>query len=308
MGRWVVFGGTGYIGASLCLQLVARGSEVISISSSDNGPDGCEHLALDLTKDTDFEQLFRPGDRVVYAAGLASRKACERNPDQAKILNCECPLAVLRAAESAGAESFTYLSSVKAMIPPPGHLACENTGQPATDSYGHSKWLAEQRLLSTRGSCRVNVIRPAAVYGELGAPRQSGSAATKLRSVLRLLGRICPLLPASGRRSTVHIKDLVSAIEGVTCESGCDRQTFIAAEPCFYDLAGIASVVSGRRVRSNRHLTSWLLSPLRPLARLASVRRFLEVERCELYSAARLRAALNWRARSRYGDYLRGEV
>ncbi|WP_237065437.1 NAD-dependent epimerase/dehydratase family protein [Microbulbifer guangxiensis] len=308
MARWVVFGGTGYIGAALCQQLVAQGLTVVSVSRAGKGPGECEHRSIDLVEADDFEDLFRPGDCVVYAAGLACRKACERQPELARKLNCESPLAVLRAAEEAGAHSFTYLSSVKAMTPPPGVLACESTGQPATDHYGHSKWLAEQRLLATRGNCRVNVLRPAVVYGMPAHGSQGAGGTAKLQSIFRLLGSGFALLPASGRRSMVHIGDLTAAIQQLGGQSLCDRQVFIAAEPRFYDLAAIASEISGRRVRSSRRLANLMLGPLRLLSGVAAVRRLLEAERCELYSAARLRAVLGWRPRERYSDYLRGQV
>lgn len=308
MARWVVFGGTGYIGSALCMQLVAQGESVISVSRAKSGPDGCDHRTLDLGEVADFDTFLRPGDHVVYAAGLASRKACERSPELAKRLNGECPLAVLRVAEAAAAGSFTYLSSVKALTPPAGVIACESTGQPATDAYGHSKWCAEQHLLSTRGTCRVNVIRPAVVYGDARCGVQAGNSAGKVHSLLRLLGRSLTVLPSSGRRTMVHIDDLVAAILAVAGNSLCDRQVYIAAEPHFYDVGSIASALSGRQIRTSRRLTRWLLSPLRPLASLPAARRLLEVERCELYSAARLRAALHWRAHARYSDYLRGGV
>ncbi|GAA5525348.1 hypothetical protein Maes01_01917 [Microbulbifer aestuariivivens] len=308
MARWVVFGGTGYIGSALCSQLVSEREAVVSVSRAVSGPNGCEHRTINMATDTDLESLFQAGDKVVYAAGLASRKACEFSPQLAQFLNCDSPLLLLRAADAARVDSFTYLSSVKARTPPTGIVACEGTGQPAVDTYGRSKWLAEQKLLSFSGYCRVNVIRPATVYGCNVNKEPVCGLNRKLQPLLRFLGLSRVVLPASGRRAMVHIGDLVAAILAVSGEASCDRQVYIAAEPYFYDVAAIASVLSGRQVRSSHLLTRCLLSPLRPLGRMPIIRRILEIESCELYSAARLRGAVNWKPRTRYLDYLRASA
>ncbi|WP_346836732.1 NAD(P)-dependent oxidoreductase [Microbulbifer sp. SAOS-129_SWC] len=304
MARWVVIGGTGYIGEALCLRLLADGQQVLSVSRAPRSPSGCEHFSLSLSPGGDYSSLFQSGDRVIYAAGLASRAECTRHPVQAQWLNSDCPLELLRAADVAGAESFTYLSSVKALRPPRGVLANEDSGEPATDSYGRSKWLGERQLLGGRWSCRVNVIRPASVYGEAGGRAKSAGRAQRWRNLLGSLGRLSRFLPASGLRSFVHVGDLVEAICLLGQSAGCDRQVYIAAEPHFYDLASIASALSGAQVRGSRGLTRLLLTPLRPLRRLAAVRSLLELEQSELYSAARLRAALSWQAKTRYSRYL----
>lgn len=306
MARWVVIGGTGYIGEALCRRLSSSGQRVLSVSRAPSGPQNCDHQPLSLSPDGDFSSLFQSGDRVVYAAGMARRSDCERRPDLARWLNSDCPLELLRCAEAAGAESFTYLSSVKALCPPGGRVADEHCGSPAQDAYGRSKWLGEQQLLSEQSRCRVNLIRPAAVYGVDEGIAEVGGKAGRWRGRLHLLGRLAPILPASGRRSFIHLGDLVRAIILLAQAEQCDREVFIAAEPNYYDLANIIQALTGARARTSRRLTSLLLAPARPLRRLSIVRTLLELEQSELYSAARLRRALPWRAKERYSQFLRG--
>ncbi|WP_323844648.1 NAD-dependent epimerase/dehydratase family protein [Microbulbifer magnicolonia] len=305
MARWVVIGGTGYIGEALCRRLSASGQQVLSVSRAPSGPAGCEHLSLSLSPDSNFSSLFQSGDRVVYAAGMAGRSDCERQPDLARWLNSDCPLQLLRCASVAGAESFLYLSSVKALRPPQGRVADENSGTPASDTYGHSKWLGERQLLAESTNCRVNLIRPASVYGNSGGLAESGGKAGRWRGRLRLLGRLLPMLPATGRRSFVSLPDLVQAIVLLAQAEQFDRQVFIAAEPDYYDLANIVSALTGVRARGSRRLTRLLLAPLRLWRRPSLVRTLLELEQSELYSAARLRRALPWRAERRYCEFLR---
>ncbi|WP_193164722.1 NAD-dependent epimerase/dehydratase family protein [Microbulbifer hainanensis] len=306
MARWVVVGGTGYIGEALCLRLQSDGQQVLSVSRALDGPVGCEHHTLELSLDSDFPQIFQAGDRVIYAAGLASRAECERHPDLARWLNSDCPVELLRRADAAGVESFTYLSSVKAMCPPRGVLANEDVGAPATDHYGRSKWQGEQQLLLADSRCRLNIIRPASVYGEGPGGAESAGRARRWQAVLGTIGRLAPLLPASGRRSFICLHDLLEAICLLAQSTDCNRQVLIAAEPTFYDLAGIVSAISGAPARGSRRLTRWMLAPLRPLRQLGGVRKLLELEQSELYSAARLRALLPWRAQGRYSEFLRG--
>ncbi|MCX2795143.1 Nucleoside-diphosphate-sugar epimerase [Microbulbifer thermotolerans] len=305
MARWVVVGGTGYIGRALCRRLNSSGWRVLSVSRAPDGPVGCKHLSLQLSPGSDFSHIFQAGDRVVYAAGLASRAECERHPRQAYWLNSDCPLMLLRCAERAGAESFTYISSVKAKRPPRGRVAGEDDGVPATDVYGHSKWLGERLLLAELGNCRVNLIRSASVYGIDTGGRGSRGRAGRWLGLLGFVGNIAPLLPASGRRSFISLSDLVQAIVLLAEAQHCNRQVFIAAEPTFYDLAAIVSAIRGARVRASSRLMRLLLAAARPLRRLPIARTLLELEESELYSAARLRKALRWRAEERYCHFLR---
>lgn len=283
----------------------------MSLSRSHSGVAACArsprytHISASLAPGQLPESLFRSGDRVIYAAGLADRRACERQPDLARWLNSDCPLALLRSADACGAESFTYLSSVKAMRPPPGVLADEGAGEPARDAYGHSKWAGERQLLDVPARCRVNILRPAAVYGSGTSGTGSRGRAGQLQASMRSLVRWLPLVPASGRRSFVSLDDLVRAIVMVAESPACRGQVLIAAEPRFYDLAGILGGY-GLRARSSERLTRLLLWPLRWLPGPALARSLLELDASELYSAARLRRSLPWRAEQRYSEYLRG--
>ncbi|MCK7597094.1 NAD-dependent epimerase/dehydratase family protein [Microbulbifer sp. CAU 1566] len=325
--RWVIIGSSGYIGSALCRYLVQRGESVLSISRRLAGPEGCQHLQIGQFQGPAFTQAFQAGDRVVYAAGISSIRACRKNPAQAEALNCDLPVALLPIAAAAGAESFLYLSSVKALSPPSGLVAGENDGIPALDSYGQSKWRAEQRLLSAEYPCRVNILRPAAVYGDYlpeggavegkvgkgspgedtqdASPAPSGKRAFLWKRRLTRWGRLLPWLPATGYRSFVALEDLLSAI--ILIEGGHrDGETFIAAEPGYYNLSLIGSAASGVCIKNSRLLGKILLFPFKLLSLVGIKAGVLEVERSELYSAGRLKSLLNWQPKRRYGQFLRG--
>lgn len=308
--RWVIIGSSGYIGSALCRYLVQGGHSVLSISRQSTGPNGCVHRQIKEFEITAFSELFQSGDKVVYCAGLSSVRDCRNRPGQAQALNCQLPVALCSLADEAGVDNFLYLSSVKAKRVSSGKIAGEDAGEPALDPYGASKWRAEQRLLSCSHTTRVNVLRPAAVYGEYGGASDTHAEQYQKRAFvwkkrLKYWGSVVPLVPATGYRSFVALKDLLSAIVLVG-EADCTGKVLIVAEPCYYNLRAIGAVASGRNIKSSRLLTRLILFPFKALSRLGVATGLVDVERSELYSAGRLKALLNWQAQERYSRYLRG--
>ncbi|MFV8781699.1 NAD-dependent epimerase/dehydratase family protein [Microbulbifer sp. SA54] len=312
--RWVVIGSSGYIGSALCRYLVGAGDTVVSVSRRASAPTGCEHVQVQNFTVEAIANVFTRGDRVIYAAGLASAGCCRRAPELARWLNAELPSELLVKADAAGVDSFLYLSSVKARSAPSGVIAEEHAGSPAKDPYGASKWRAEALLLAQRVSCRLNIIRPAAVYGSLGArastsreegAAKSGRRAHKVVAWLKACGKWLPWVPATGYRTFVSLPDLVSAISLVG-QSDCRGEVFIVAEPGFYDAAALVRAASGVNVRGSALLLRMLLLPFRIIRRTGIGARVLEIEKSELYSAGRLKARLKWQPENRYQNYLRG--
>ncbi|WP_226664793.1 NAD-dependent epimerase/dehydratase family protein [Microbulbifer aggregans] len=312
--RWVVIGSSGYIGSALCRYLIGAGQTVVSVSRRDSAPAGCEHFQVrEFTADA-IAKVFTTGDKVVYTAGVSSAAVCRKKPALAGWLNGELPSKLLERADAAGVESFLYLSSVKARCAPSGVIAGEEAGFPAQDAYGASKWRAEKLLLAQGVSCRLNIIRPAAVYGGLaehdGAPGQEAWAnserrANKVAGLIKNLGKWLPRIPATGYRSFVCLSDLVQAILLVG-ESGCSREVFIVAEPEFYDAVALVKAVNGVNIRGSAGLLRLILLPFRVIRRTGFGARVLEIEKSELYSASRLKTLLNWQPQSRYQNFLRG--
>lgn len=308
--RWVVIGSSGYIGRALCQYLVKAGDPVLSVSRRPSAPEGCEHLHLQQFSKQGFEGVFRPGDRVVYAAGLSSAGECRRRPQEAAWMNSELPAKLLALADAERADSFLYLSSVKARRAPSGTIAGEQCGWPADDVYGFSKWQGEQALLAQNVACRLNILRPAAVYGQLADSCGEEEHVPDKRAHgwmpwLKRWGKLLPLVPETGFRSFISLADLLQAICAID-GSDCDREVFIAAEPQFYDSVAMIAAASGVRVRRSRVLSAMLLWPFRLVRKSGIGARVLEVERSELYSAGRLKSLLKWRAAGRYQDFLRG--
>ncbi|MBB5210078.1 NAD-dependent epimerase/dehydratase family protein [Microbulbifer hydrolyticus] len=306
--RWVVIGSSGYIGSALCQYLVQAGLPVLSVSRRETGPAGCAHFQIPVFSASSFSGVFREGDIVVYAAGLASARGCRKRPELAALLNSTLPDELLVLADRSGAHQFLYLSSIKAKRAPAYEVASEDSGEPATDVYGGSKWEAEKLLLSRACSTRINILRPAAVYG--ACSEAADSAGTRLhkraflwKARLRAWCNWVSVVPCTGFRSFVALEDLLSAIVRVG-ESPCNGETFIIAEPGYYNLAAISTAASGRRIRNSQLLTWLALFPFRLLSVFGVETGVLEVERSELYSAQRLKSRLKWQPQRRYSQFL----
>ncbi|WP_237058489.1 NAD-dependent epimerase/dehydratase family protein [Microbulbifer sediminum] len=113
MSRWVIIGGTGYIGAALCHQLVESGLPVVSISRAQQGNPCCarspqhtrESISLNPGADPGF--VFQSGDRVFYAT-KPGRRPLRSRPTTRAALELDAgqfySAARLRRALSRGAE------------------------------------------------------------------------------------------------------------------------------------------------------------------------------------------------------------
>ncbi len=203
--KCVVSGATGFIGRALSAALRARGDQLMATSHSGATlPDGTPTLALDLTAPS-FEALpLNQVETLFHLAGVAHQRA---DTAHYYALNHRATLDLASSAEAAGVRRFIYISSVKAMGPPPSVEArTEEQCYPPQDDYGHSKWLAECDLRQQFADSRMSIVivRPAVVID----PFAKGNV-----QLLQELARYRLLRPpALGRRSWVALDDLVSAL------------------------------------------------------------------------------------------------
>lgn len=306
--RWVIIGGSGFIGRSLCSHLVSGGEEVVSVSRAREHPvAGVQQLQRDLLAPEPFDGLFQAGDRVIFLAGLASQIACARNPQLSSRLNRELPVSCLGRADEAGVESFLFLSSVKAEQPlAGGALTTEYAGGTPRAQYGRDKAAAEVALISTGSRCRVNVLRPANVYVDKLSPLHEAAARGALSAAMSIV-RLAGKLPQAGRRSYVGLSDLCDAIERVINKSSIDRQVFNVAEPNYPALGEAVARYAGRQVGESRLLSgllalvTWSQGIMGKIG-LKSPAVFnlaRDMVQSEVYSAAKLRRLAGWQPLSR---------
>ena len=214
----LITGAGGFIGRALCAKILAEGWQVRGTfrSEVDIGrlPDGVEAVSIgSIDSDTKWDDALADIDTVVH---LAARVHIMDD-------NCFDPLAEYRkvnvegtkclAVESAnaGVKRFIFISSIK--VNGEGRAAAynEDDEEAPEDSYGVSKWEAEQELhkISHTTGIEVVIVRPPLVYGP-------GVKANFMRLVsLVKLGIPLPFRYINNCRSLIYIGNLIDAI--ITC-------------------------------------------------------------------------------------------
>ena len=292
--KCLVSGATGFIGRLLCQQLADRGDTVIPLSRSGSPlPDGTPTLARDLAAGDLEPDLLRGVEVVFHLAGIAHQRA---GPEAYRQVNHLATLALARAAEAAGVRCFVFLSSVKAMGPPPGDAQrSEEDCRPPADDYGRSKWRAECGLREAfaNSAMAVVILRPALVYGQ-GAKGNIDLLAKAVRLGL-------PRPPDLGGRSMIAREDLVALLLHVADHPPPGVHTWIASDGRCYSSRYLYDLL--RRSAGRRVGTDWLpawgwrlaaaaLDRLRPHPGESTWDKLFGTE---LYSNRAVLAATGWR-------------
>jgi len=209
--RILVTGASGFVGAVLCRELVARGHAVRAAVRREGTPTAAppqlgQVRIPDIAAEFDRRALLDGVDVVVHLAAIAHRSA----GSEAELRRVNVDGTVRLAQAAAGfVRRFVFLSSVKVHGEDSGGGAYrEADAQRPEDSYGRTKLEAERALtgIAARGGMELVLIRPPLVYGP-------GVKA----NFLRLLGWVdsglpLPFASVRNRRSLIYLGNLVDAI------------------------------------------------------------------------------------------------
>ncbi len=181
----------------------------------------------------DFSAALSGVDCVIHLAARVHMLNDQNSDPLAayRRVNVDATLRLARQAAASGVSRFIYLSSIKvngeatatALQPQP--FAADTPPQPL-DSYGVSKWEAEQGLahIARETGLQVVIIRPPLVYGT----QVKANFLQLMRWVRR--GLPLPLARARNQRSMVYVGNLVDLIWRCTHHPRAAGQTFLVSD------------------------------------------------------------------------------
>lgn len=230
--KMLVTGITGFVGRTLCSDVVSRGLFVRGVIHSRSAVlKGVEAVVVDrMDGDTDWQFALLGCDVIVHlAARVHVMNDTAADPLTAfRAVNVDGTLNLARQAATAGVKRFVFISSVKVNgeSTPPGQAFTEADAPNPQDAYGQSKHEAEQglRQIAADTGMEVVIIRPPLVYG----PSVKANFAALMRAVQK--GWPLPLGAVHNQRSLVALDNLVDFIITCITHPQAANQTFLVSD------------------------------------------------------------------------------
>jgi nucleoside-diphosphate-sugar epimerase len=180
----VVTGSAGYVGSTLCTELLARGHQVVGVDSLMHGGEAMlgfianpafAFIRGDVRDDAIIARAVKGADAVVHLAAIVGDPACKRDPDLSRAVNQEASMKLIAAAEKAGASRFIFASTCSNYGKMAEGEASVDETSPLTplSVYAETKVAVERHLLETkwRKTFAPTVLRLSTVYGLSARPR-----------------------------------------------------------------------------------------------------------------------------------------
>lgn len=240
---WLITGGSGFVGKALLTRLTASEKRPetlrLLVRQPGDAPACFESSVGDLRDPHSLARACEGIDTVIHLAGIAHVGSAASA--EARAVNLDGSLALLRAAIEAGARRFVFLSST---------LSLDDSLH-----YGRDKRRVEEALLAAAaaGSIEVVILRAVNIYG----PGMRGNIATMIRLIS---SGVLPRLPTlANRLSLVGVEDVVSALLlAATLASPTDSNSKLAikvtlTDGCEYRINAIEEAIYTAVERRQSH-------------------------------------------------------
>ncbi|MDP2071944.1 SDR family oxidoreductase [Methylotenera sp.] len=230
----LVTGASGFVGKSLCAELLSQGYSVLAaVRSSSSVVKNAEMVTIgEIDGDADWTDALKGVDVAIHlAARVHVMKDTALDPlTEFRKVNVEGTLNLAQQAAKVGIKRFVFVSSIKVS----GEATeeekpfTESDAANPQDAYGISKSEAEQGLLliAQQTGMEVVIIRPPLVYGA----GVKANFASMMRAVQR--GIPLPLGAIHNKRSFVYVENLVSLILRCIDHPAAVNQVFLVSDGC----------------------------------------------------------------------------
>ncbi|MBI1887755.1 MAG: SDR family oxidoreductase [Nitrosomonadales bacterium] len=229
--KFLVTGANGFVGRSLCAELLRQGYAIRAAVRSGNARiDHAEQAIVGpIGAKTDWTDALRGVDVVIHLAARVHVMRETAGDPLAEFLevNLHGTENLARQAARAGVRRLVYVSSIK--------VNGESTkGQPFSESdnpdpqgpYAVSKWQAEQVLhrVAKETGLEVVIVRPPLVYG----PGVKGNFAQMLKVLSS--GIPLPLSAVNNLRSLIYVENLIDALIVCAMQPDAAGKTYLVSD------------------------------------------------------------------------------
>lgn len=243
---WLITGSSGFVGRALLARLATFNQRPPLLRLLERRPTEpptvFQSCAGDLGDPQSLRRACEGIDTVIHLAGIAHVGSAASA--EARAINLDGSLSLLRMAIDAGVKRFVFLSST---------LSLDQSIQ-----YGRDKHAVEEALLAAAaaGSIEVVILRAVNIYG-VG---MRGNIAAMIRLISS--GVLPPLPKLTNRLSLVGVDDVVSALLlAATLDSPADPSALMAklairvtlTDGCTYEINAIEKSIYDAVERSPSH-------------------------------------------------------
>ncbi|MCZ8256013.1 MAG: SDR family oxidoreductase [Polaromonas sp.] len=241
----LVTGANGFVGTAVCSDLTSRAYQVRAVVRHKQqlvSDDRLECLSInEIDESTDWSGAVAGVDSIVHLAARVHlmREVAADPLAEFRRTNVALTLNLARQAAAAGVRRFVFISSIKVNgeVTPVGQPFSADDMPHPTDSYGISKYEAEQGLLqlAAETGLEVVIIRPVLVYGR--------GVKANFQSMMHWLlkGLPMPLGALRNRRSLVALGNLADLIAVCIQHPAAANQVFLASDGEDLSISGLLS-------------------------------------------------------------------
>jgi nucleoside-diphosphate-sugar epimerase len=223
--RIAVVGGAGYLGSTLCSELIERGCHVISIDAHLFGDESIRLLRghsnfiskqVDIHRPNEILPLLRGCDAVVWVAGLVGDPACDIDMEYTYRCNYHSALTVAHICKWLGISRFVFASSCSVYGRSGAEVTRLNETSPTCplSCYAQDKLACERALHAMADDYfHPTILRLSTLFG--WSSRMRFDLVVNVLTARGCKGEVLEIRGGGQRRPFLHVRDAATAFATV---------------------------------------------------------------------------------------------